>query len=141
MLVPCSDRTKSEVFYVTGMKSFITLSLLTVCLLLVDWTEGRGKRIINFRHCSPRLMSGVLFGPHGCSTRVSSFACQGYCKSETVSRTDRKELNTFCNCCVPVEFQFSTRYLICGRSRIQYKIPYAVKCACQRCQSAIQRVS
>ena len=123
----------------------IILLLLTICLVIFDVAQAKGKRIVNFKPCSLRLMIGTPYRPKGCSMvmykRIKAYGCQGYCESETISRTDRKELSKRCTCCMATGFRRTRNAMVCsklidGRLRQTYHIfsvLSATNCQCRKC--------
>lgn len=127
------------------MRSLVITLLLTICLLIFDMAQAKGRRIVNFKPCSRRIMTGTPYLPRGCSMvlsrRIRVYGCQGYCASETISMTNRKELSKRCTCCMPTGYRRTMHLMVCnGRGggrhrRIYHRIPVvtATGCKCRKC--------
>ena len=106
-------------------------------------TQAKGKRIKNFKPCSLRALTGAPFRPPGCSMigakRIKAYGCKGYCASETVTMTNRKEFATRCTCCMATEIQRLKYFIACSSGYNRYHtitVISAKRCACRKCQPA-----
>lgn len=130
-----------------GMRNFMILFLLTVCLQLIGMAHARRKRIQNFTPCSRKPMAGspIIFG--GCYSRkpIRAYGCQGYCESETLSMTDRKGLSTRCTCCKatvvkPIKYRILCRKYGVLKTTV-ISVISALQCGCQSCTTLMNRLS
>jgi len=63
------------------------------------------------------------------------YGCIGYCRSSTLSLTDRLGFVPNCHCCQPTLQATVNATLVCKLSRITQRIPIitAVRCHCRKC--------
>ena len=121
----------------TGMRALLIYALLASFAFL-SMTQAIGKRINNFRACKPStLVFQTRLRVPGCPPRPLGrfrvYGCRGYCRSETLSLTDRKELVHNCKCCQAVSKRIFKWVVPCGNKYQVVTIPSATQCACRKC--------
>lgn len=133
----CVVDAEIEPSFKIGMRTLIIWFLLTVCLLLFNMTQARRKRITNFQPCRPRPLQQITtLRLPGCQVtpfRIRIYACHGYCESESISLTDRKEISRNCRCCTPVDSRKLTTVLTCGNKYRSVTFLTALRCECRKC--------
>ena len=126
------------IFFRIGMKTLLICCALT-CLVCCSGLMRRERKLItNFRTCrlKPLIMSRIEDSRCRIAGKLPVvYGCIGYCRSSTISLSDRLAFVPVCNCCQPTMHANVNATLICRHGNSERRIPIitATRCYCRKC--------
>ncbi len=120
----------------TVMRALL-LCVIVISFEFIPTTQARGKKILNFRPCQPRVLEATALRLPGCPRmpfpKFRIYACYGYCESESISRTDRTEIVHHCKCCQATETRKFKMTTMCRNQYREMTFLTAIRCECRKC--------
>ena len=121
-----------------GKKSLKTCFVL-ICLITCMSSRQRERNLItNIKNCrlKPLILSKIEDPRCHIEGKLPViYGCFGYCRSSTLSLTDRLGFAPICHCCRPTLQTVVNATLVCRHSGIAQRFPIisALRCYCRKC--------
>ena len=116
----------------------LTIFFVLTCLVIYSNAHRKEKRLsTTFNKCTMKPLRLQL---EDSRCRIDGhlptiYGCIGYCRSATISLTDRLAFVPYCQCCQPYLLSSVNATLVCSFGGIERRIPIitARRCHCRKC--------